>query len=79
MLGGPERKVRSMNVELTTDEREFLVDVLRERLGNLKGQIHHATISTFNERLRTEERLVTDLIDRLSAPETAASSIGESL
>jgi hypothetical protein len=68
-----------MNVELTTDEREFLSAVLRERLGDLKGQIHHATISTFSERLRAEECLVIDLIDRLSAPEMAASSIGESL
>ena len=68
-----------MNAELATDEREFLADVLRERLGNLKAQIHHATISTFSERLRAEERLVTDLIDRLSAPETAASPAGKAL
>ena len=67
-----------MSVELTSDEREFLVDVLRDCLGSLKGQIHHATISTFSERLKAEERLVTDLIDRLSAAEMAVRSAGES-
>jgi hypothetical protein len=56
-----------MRVELTDAERVFLLEMMQDRLGTLREQIHHATISTFNEQLRATETLLRGLIDKVDA------------
>ena len=60
-----------MNLELTNEEREFLLTVLRDRLGTLREQVHHATVSTFKDDLKAQEETFRTLIERLEAGEAS--------
>jgi hypothetical protein len=56
-----------MNLELTPDERELLLETVKERLGEIRGQIHHSTTSSFTDRLKRAEQTLDGLIERLEA------------
>ncbi|MFQ5730413.1 MAG: hypothetical protein ACE5KM_00510 [Planctomycetaceae bacterium] len=56
-----------MNVELTNAEQTVLLETLRDRLGTLREQIHHATISTFTEELKAKKELLNELIRKLES------------
>lgn len=62
-----------MNIELSTAERDYLVNMLRDQLGNLKGQVRHSATSTFRDQLKAEEKLVTNLMARLGEPAAASA------
>lgn len=54
-----------MELQLTDDERRLLIDILRGRLGELREEVYHATVSTFKDELKAREVVLSDLISRL--------------
>ncbi len=60
-----------MNLELTDIEREFLLSLLQDRLGELKEEIHHSRVADFTARLKTTEQCVRGLIAKLGADANA--------
>lgn len=56
-----------MNLEVTEAERELLLNVLRERLGELREQVYHSTTSTFTQQLKKTEADIIDMIGKLEA------------
>ncbi|HPM83659.1 MAG TPA: hypothetical protein PLF81_23300 [Candidatus Anammoximicrobium sp.] len=54
-----------MNLELTDVEREFLLSLLQDRLGELKEEIHHSRVADFTAQLKTMEQCVRGLIGKL--------------
>jgi len=54
-----------MNLELTDVEREFLLTLLQERLGELKGEVRHSRVPDFTDQLRAHEACVRGLIGKL--------------
>jgi len=54
-----------MNLELNDTERRLLQEILIDRLGTLRAQIHHATISTFKDKLKANKELLNELIRKL--------------
>ncbi|HID22308.1 MAG TPA: hypothetical protein EYP14_07895 [Planctomycetaceae bacterium] len=66
-----------MNIEITDRERELLLDILRDRLGTLREQIHHARTFRFREMLKDMQQVLKELIEKLDAagqPTAAAGS-----
>lgn len=57
-----------MILEVTDAEREFLLGILQERLGELKQEVRHSRVPSFTDELRTNEDCVRDLIGKLKAP-----------
>ena len=55
-------------LELTDDEQEFLLEILRSRLGELRQEVHHSMVSTFTDRLKERAGLLRGVIERLEAP-----------
>lgn len=56
-----------MKIELTKEEIEFLNDLLRERLGDIKSEIHHAMSSKFREEIKRKETLLKNLLNKLAS------------
>ena len=56
-----------MNLELTDVEREFVLTLLRERLGELKEEVRHSRVRSFTDQLKANEDCVRGLIERLEA------------
>jgi hypothetical protein len=56
-----------MILEVTDVEREFLLGILQERLGELKQEERHSRVASFTEELKTNEHCVRDLIGKLEA------------
>jgi hypothetical protein len=56
-----------MSLQLTQDERELLADVLNDRLGELRQEIHHSTVSKFTDELKRREVLLKVLIAKVEA------------
>lgn len=56
-----------MNVEITDAERDFLLDVLRDRYGTLREQVHHTIVSQFHDQLKETEKLMEGLMQKLEA------------
>ncbi len=59
-----------MTIDLTPEERDMLLDILRDRLGTLREEIHHSMVSTFTDELKQREKALRSLVLRLE-PETA--------
>ena len=60
-----------MNLELTSIERDILLETLNERLGELREQVYHATTSTFKDELKERERTLKRLIAKCEAVKVA--------
>lgn len=56
-----------MQLELTDEERDFLQEILRDRMGTLREQVYHTTTSTFKQQLKERESLLQSMIDKLDA------------
>lgn len=56
-----------MNLELTPAERDLLLETLKERLGEIREQVHHSMTSTFTDQLKQAEETAKGLIARLEA------------
>lgn len=63
-----------MPLELTTQEREFLLTVLDGRLGDLREEIHHSMVSRFTEELKQAEVLLKGIIAKVKAEGTDGTS-----
>jgi hypothetical protein len=57
-----------MILEVTDVERQFLLGILQERLGELKQEERHSRVSSFTDELKQNEQCVRDLIGKLAAP-----------
>jgi hypothetical protein len=62
-LRGRER----MQLTLTEPEREFLLEILQIRLGEMREEVYHTTVSTYKDMLKGKEAMLQDLIARLSS------------
>jgi hypothetical protein len=56
-----------MNLEVTDVEREFLLGILQERLGELRQEERHSRVPSFTDELKTNEQCVRNLIGKLEA------------
>jgi len=56
-----------MHLELTPDERDLLLETLKERLGEIREQVHHSMTSSFTDHLKRAEQTLNGLIQRLEA------------
>ena len=66
-----------MNIEITERERELLLEILRDRLGTLREQIHHARTFRFRDMLKDMQQVLRRLIEKLeSTDEPAAAGSG---
>ena len=54
-----------MNVELTEEERDLLLETLRRVLGELRSEIYRTEAFDYKEALKAREATLTGLIDRL--------------
>lgn len=52
-------------LELTDEERELLLEVLEERFGDLREQVHHSKTYDFTDMLRRKKALVSALIEKI--------------
>ena len=57
-----------MILEVTDVERQFLLGILQERLGELKQEERHSRVSSFTDELKKNEQCVRDLIGKLAVP-----------
>lgn len=56
-----------MNLDLTADEGDALLDILQRELSRLKGEIYHTDDREFKAGLKEREAIIVELIERLSA------------
>lgn len=61
-----------MALELTPEETQLLLEILQDRLGELREQIHHSATSTFTDQLKEREEKLKELIARLQSEENAS-------
>jgi hypothetical protein len=60
-----------MRLEMSDDERRMLLDLLREELGRLKGEIYKTEAAEFKADLKEREALLVAIIARLEGAESA--------
>lgn len=60
-----------MNLELSEPERELLLFILRDRLGDLRSEVRHSMVSTATDELKQREKLLIGLIKRLESDAAA--------
>ena len=53
-----------MTLQLTDAEQTVLLEVLRERLGELREQVYHADTSSFKDDLKQREDVIRHLIEK---------------
>jgi hypothetical protein len=56
-----------MNLQVTPEERDLLLDILQGRLMELRSEVHHASVPEFKKDLLSREQLLKGLIDKLQA------------
>jgi ribosome recycling factor len=56
-----------MQVELTSAEREELLRILKNYLGDTKSEVRRARTSSFRDQLHDEEQLLKGLLEKLGA------------
>lgn len=56
-----------MAIDLSPEELELLLDLLRADLANLKAEIYRTEAAGFKEELKARERILIGLIGRLEA------------
>jgi hypothetical protein len=54
-----------MMIQLTSTQRDLLVQLLSDELQEIGPEIHHATISTYKHDLQDERRELRELLDRV--------------
>lgn len=65
-----------MRLELDERERELLLDLLEERLSDLRDEIYRAESHEFKELLKAKKAVVKRLIDELRAAAVAPVGTG---
>ena len=54
-----------MMLEVTEGERDVLLGILHERLGELRQEERHSRVPSFTEELKSHEKCVRELIEKL--------------
>lgn len=54
-----------MNLELTAPERDLMLEMLRDDLGHLKGEICKTETFEYKEELKAREQTLVGIIGRL--------------
>ncbi len=54
-----------MNLELTDAERVLVLDVLEDRMGELREEIHHSQVSRFTDELKKREGTLRTIMQKL--------------
>lgn len=60
-----------MLLELSDAERELVIEILTGRLEEMRGEVYHATVSSYKDKLKEREAMIKELLDRLGT-ETGA-------
>ncbi|MDQ2934726.1 MAG: hypothetical protein M3R49_07045 [Chloroflexota bacterium] len=60
-----------MNVVLTAPDRDLLLEVLRDDLGQLKGEIYRTETFAYKEELKARERTLVEIIGRLGVSQSS--------
>lgn len=60
-----------MTIELTTQEHEYLADLLQSALGELRDEIHHTDSFDYKELLKAQEKLIHALLRKLGVEAAA--------
>ena len=56
-----------MPIDLSSDERQVLLDVLRAHLGNLKAEINRTETTAFRDQLKQREAALVSILGKLEA------------
>jgi hypothetical protein len=59
--------MRKMTLELSNEEHALLLELLRDELGRLKGEIYKTEAADFKEQLKEREAHLTAIIGRLES------------
>ena len=59
-----------LQLALTIDEREYLIQVLETALKNHRVEEHRTRTPTYREHILAEERLLSQLLTKLGKPPT---------
>ncbi len=62
----------SQTLQLSAEERNLLVEVLSSRIGELRQEIHHSTVSTFTDQLKQTEILMKGLLAKVQSADAKA-------
>lgn len=63
-----------MELKLSAEEQDFLIDILEERYLHLQREIPRTDHREFKQKLRMHEALIESILDRLRAVTTAQAS-----
>ena len=55
-----------MQITIDDNERELLLEVLTDRLGMLREQVHHSRTYSFTDKLKEIEKVLKDLFQKLT-------------
>jgi hypothetical protein len=56
-----------MYLQLTDREHELLLEMLHERMSELRGEIHRTEVQAFKEELKVSEELLAAVIAKLES------------
>ena len=62
---GEAKAEDSFSNELTSEDRQYLVGILTERLGTQREGIYHSDTAKFKDEMKEEEKAIRSLIDKL--------------
>jgi hypothetical protein len=60
-----------MQLEISAEEAAVLSEVLESALGDLREQIYKAEVAEYKADLKTREKLITSLLERVRARRAA--------
>lgn len=60
----------NMQFQFTPDQHELVLQILQNRLDELRQEIRHSTVSTFTQQLKEVEKLLKKTIHQLECAES---------
>jgi hypothetical protein len=62
-----------MTLELSSEERSFLIETLQNEFGRLRSEIYHTEAADYKEELKRREAMLEAIIGRLDSASTPDS------
>ena len=56
-----------MNLELTADEQQVLRDLVEREVGDVKGEVHHASTADYKALVKAREATLQAILRKLSS------------
>ena len=53
------------NFELSTEEKETLIEILEDNISDLRMEISDTDSSIFKEEIRSKKKILTDILEKL--------------